>query len=264
MTETTPLSDWQPDQYLRFRDERTQPTIDLVRRIDVASPARVMDVGCGPGNSTAVLEATWPKAEIIGLDSSESMIEKARKTSDKITWVLHDASRDMASHGSFDVIFSNAAFQWIPGTRELIPRLYGMLNPGGALAVQAPYVRELPVYAEVLKLTLRPEWSGHFVEPVTYPLHHPYGFYYDVLCVLGGRVVMWQTEYIHIMESHQAIVEWYKGSGLRPFLNKLPDETLRQRFTGEYFRAIEQAYPTERDGKVLLPFNRVFFLIYKS
>ena len=259
-----PLADWQPEQYLLFRDERTQPTVDLARRIDLPAPGRVLDVGCGPGNSTAVLEALWPNAEITGMDSSEAMLEKARKISGRARWVLHDASGDMSAFGTFDVIFSNAAFQWIPGTETLIPKLHAILNPGGVLAVQAPYVRELPVYTAAQALTEKPEWARYFAEPVLYPLHRPYRFYYNILCVLSGRLQMWQTEYIHIMNGHMDIVEWYTGSGLRPFLNKLPDETAQRAFLAAYLETLREQYPVERDGKVLLPFNRVFFLLCKE
>ena len=258
------LADWQPEQYLRFRDERTQPTVDLARRIDAPPPRRVLDVGCGPGNSTAVLRALWPEAEIIGLDSSESMLEKARKISSDITWVRRDASLDMRDLGTFDVIFSNAAFQWIPGTEELIPRLFDMLSPAGVMAVQAPYVRELPVYAAAGRLTALPEWEPYFAEPVIYPLHRPCRFYYDILCGLEGHISMWQTDYIHIMNSCEDIVEWYKGSGLRPFLGRLPDDDTRRDFLAAYTEQVRQAYPVERDGKVLLPFTRGFFLLYKG
>ena len=259
------LSDWLPEQYLRFRDERTQPAIDLAVRVGRREPGRVMDLGCGPGNSTAVLAAMWPDAEITGVDSSEAMLEKARQTSARIHWVRHDAAQPMPSLGMFDVIFSNAALQWIPGTEHLLPRLADMLTPGGVLAVQSPYVRELPVYAVITDIVARPEWREYFAaDPVVYPLHRSARFFYDILCTLPGETVMWQTEYIHIMESHDGIVEWYKGSGLRPFLNKLPTESLRERFQAEYAAAIRAAYPVERDGKVLLPFNRVFFLYTNS
>lgn len=256
--------DWQPDQYLRFQDERTQPAIDLIRRIGPKTPARILDLGCGPGNSTAALAAFWPNADLIGLDSSESMLEKAAKTPVPARWVHHDGSRDMDFLGTFDLIFSNAALQWIPGTEQLIPRLFSMLNAGGALAVQSPYVRELPVYSIITDLTARPEWESFFVEPVVYPLHRSYHFYYNILSTLGVPFSLWQTEYIHILADHEALVEWYKGSGLRVFLDKLPDEEHRVRFTAAYAEGIRAAYPIEADGKVLLPFNRVFFLVEKG
>ena len=265
MEEMKRSRDWQPDQYLLFQDERTQPAIDLIRRVGPKTPARILDLGCGPGNSTGVLAAFWPDAELTGVDSSETMLEKAAKTQVNARWVRHDGSRDMAFLGRFDLIFSNAALQWIPGTEQLLPRLYAMLNPGGTLAVQAPYVRELPVYSRIVDLTERPEWKRYFAEPVVYPLHRSYRFYYAILATLGAPFSLFQTEYIHVMDSHEAVVEWYKeGSGLRPFLNKLPSDELRERFTVDYAEEIRAAYPVEADGKVLLPFNRVFFIVEKN
>ncbi len=128
--------------------------------------------------------------------------------------------------------------------------------------MQVPYARELPIYASMLEIASSPEWKEYFAEPVTYPLHHPLRYYYDILCGLPGASFMWQTEYIHVMENHRSIVEWYKGSGLPPFLSRLPDEQSRQRFLKSYAALIQKSYPVERDGKVLLPFKRVFFIVY--
>ena len=262
MPDDRTTADWQPDLYLRFKKERTQPTIDLVTRIALAAPERVLDIGCGPGNSTAVLRRTWPDAELFGLDSSASMLARAKASDASVTWVHQDASQDMSFLGAFDLIFSNAALQWIPDMRNVLPRLFGMLRPGGLLAVQSPYMLEMPIHDQALRLTRQPEWKAHFPAPPEYPRHLPYTFYYDVLCALGGELTMWQTDYIHVMPGHEHVVGWYKGSGLRAFLDMLPTEALQEAFTAQYTKGIEQAYPKERDNKVLLPYRRVFFLLY--
>jgi trans-aconitate 2-methyltransferase len=257
------MSDWQPDQYLRFEKERTQPTIDLVNRLEVESPRRIIDIGCGPGNSTVILRERWPDAHVVGLDSSHSMLEKAKAKYPGCEWRLMDAAGDLSSLGAFDVVFSNAALQWIPDHETLLPNLYAQLSPGGVLAVQAPFVRDLPVYAEILAATRSPKWSEFFAKLPEYPKHFPFSRYYDIICGLSPRLYGWQTDYLHIMPSHDDIVEWYKGSGLRPFLDLLPDDARRRDFCGEYRERIAAAYPVERDGKVILPFTRIFFLVYK-
>ncbi len=131
---------WDPGQYLKFKDERTRPSIDLAARLDLASPASILDVGCGPGNSTEVLRDRWPAARITGLDSSTDMIERARAAHDWGDWVCADAARlgESGDRRTWDIVFSNATLQWIPDHERLIPRLFGLVNRGGALAVQVP------------------------------------------------------------------------------------------------------------------------------
>ncbi len=253
------FKDWQPASYLRFHHERTQPTIDLARRVPLDSPQKIMDLGCGPGNSTAILAALWPKAEIVGVDNSEAMLTEARKGSERVQWVMQDAATDMTYLGKFDLLFSNAALQWLPDNEQLLPRLYGMLNPGGALAVQVPYNQDLPAFTVLRELTARPEWC-FFTDPGVFRLHHGYEFYYRVLCCLTGKLDLWQTDYIHIMDSSNAIVEWYKGTGLRPFMQKLTKEADRERFIRDYTECIAKIYQLQEDGKVLFPFRRIFFV----
>lgn len=263
MNEDGGFPNWQPEQYLRFGEERTRPAIDLAGRVECAVVKRIMDLGCGPGNSTAVLAGRWPDAETVGVDSSRSMLEKARATSESVRWVEHDAARDMTFLGKFDLVFSNAALQWIPDVGELVPRLFGMLNPGGALAVQVPYNQTLPAFAALRELASGPEWREYFSDPSIVRLHHSHRFYYDLLATLSARIDMWQTEYIHIMASHHSIAEWYRGTGLRPFLQALSSDALRERFVAAFERALEKVYPLAGDGKVLFPFPRIFFIAYR-
>lgn len=257
------MSDWQPNQYLKFKDDRTQPSIDLVNRIEVDSPKRIIDIGCGPGNSTKILKDRWPEAEIIGLDNSAAMIEKAQTTDPDIDWVLMDSNADLSSFGKFDIIFSNAALQWMPGHEVLIPKLFDMLNEGGAIAIQVPYVKHLPIFAEILNLTKNEKWSAYFQAPPEYPKHFAFPYFYAIISPLSESLKAWQTDYITILDSHEGIVEWYKGTALRPFLNMLPDEALQAEFCNDYLEKVVEAYPVEKNGKILLPFTRVFFTLYR-
>ncbi|MDL2225720.1 methyltransferase domain-containing protein [Eubacteriales bacterium OttesenSCG-928-M02] len=256
--------DWQPGQYLKYEEARTQPTRDLIGRIDLAAPKRILDVGCGPGNSTAALRARWPHAALYGLDSSPNMIERAKEADGDIRWILRDVSDGIADLGQFDVVFSNAALQWMGNHETLIPELFARVAPGGVLAVQVPWVRQLPVYQEILMLMEEDKWKGRMGEVPLYPKHYPFPHYYEILCGLTGAIQAWQTDYIQIMAGHGEIVEWYKGSGLRPFLDMLDGESWKAEFLLDYRERMEKAYPIQKDGKVLFPFTRIFFLAYKG
>lgn len=257
------MADWQPDQYLKFKKERTQPSIDLVTRIEHENPKRIIDIGCGPGNSTAILKERWPDAEIYGLDNSKPMLEKAARDYPNINWILKGADEDLSGLGKFDIVFSNAALQWIPDHEKLLPGLMDLLHEGGVLAVQVPFVRPLPIYACLGPLIKSDKWSPYFKQPPIYPRHFPHDHYYDILCTLTRSITMWQTDYIHVLPSPEAIVEWYKGTGLVPFLSLVPD-ALKADFTADYGEQIAKAYLPKADGQVLLPFTRIFFMATKT
>jgi len=257
------MSDWQPVQYLKYKNERTQPSIDLVNRINHVKPSRIIDVGCGPGNSTVILKNQWPDADVYGLDNSESMLQKAEADFPDIHWILMDANDDMSSLGQFDVVFTNAALQWMPEHEILIPSMYNMLNENGVLAAQVPCVKHLSVYAAILTLTKTQNWMGYFHSLPVFPKHFPYEHYYNIICELTDKIEIWQTDYIHVMRDHSDIVDWYMGTGLRPFLDMLPDNETRIDFCSEYRKLLYEAYPVEKNGKVLLPFTRIFFIAYK-
>jgi len=139
------MSGWNPGQYLQFENERNKPILDLLGRVGLPCPARVIDIGCGPGNSTQFLAKRWPEAEIVGLDSSGAMLEAARKRLPALHWIECDASQDLSHLGRFDLVFSNAALQWMPDHERLIPGLFALLNPGGVLAAQMPHTNATPL-----------------------------------------------------------------------------------------------------------------------
>ena len=257
------MADWQPVQYLKYRNERTQPSIDLVNRLSHENPARIIDIGCGPGNSTAILKNRWQYADIYGLDNSKNMIQEAEANFPDIHWLLMSANDDLSSLGQFDIVFTNAALQWIPEHETLIPNMFKMLNEKGVLAAQVPFVKHLPVYTSIQTLITTGKWSRYFNNPPLYPKHYPYEHYYNIICGLTGKIEIWQTDYIHVMPDHKSIVEWYKGTGLRPFIDMIPDDKKQMDFCNDYERLISEIYPVEKDGRVLFPFTRIFFTVYK-
>lgn len=253
---------WNAAQYLRFADERTRPCRDLAAAISLEAPGRVIDLGCGPGNSTAVLAARWPKAEITGLDSSEAMLAAARRDAPERAWILGDIAA-WTSEAPFDLVFSNAAFQWVPDHEAAFPRALAQVAPGGALAVQMPCNIDAEAHTAMREIAARPAWRPHLGGPVRQWHVHPASFYYDVLAPHATRLDIWVTEYLHVMPDADAIVAWYQGTGLRPYLDALPDEAVRQRFVDEYREAITAAYPARADGRVLFPFERLFIIAYR-
>jgi trans-aconitate 2-methyltransferase len=256
------MSDWNPAQYLRFADERTRPSRDLVARVAVEQPARVIDLGCGPGNSTAVLANRWPLAEITGLDNSSDMLCSARQAHPEWRWEEDDiAGWAGRPDASYNLVFSNAALQWLENHAAVFPQLLSHVVPAGALAVQMP-ARDSPAHDLVRSMANSVPWSRRFTgAPPDWNSHDP-GFYYDVLAPYAARLDIWETTYIHVLNSPVDIVEWYKGTGLRPFLNALEGDALRQRFLDEYLAGIEKLYPPRADGRVLFQFRRIFVIAY--
>jgi trans-aconitate 2-methyltransferase len=250
------VNSWDPALYLKFSGERTQPAVDLAARIRIDNPRRVIDLGCGPGNSTQVLRARFPDVDVEGLDGDAGMIAEARRAFPERRWIQGDIASWTPAE-PYDVIFSNAALHWIPGHDELLPRL---LSHAQVLAVQMPAHHASPVHREILNVSQDPRWSAR-LDPARNALtRHPPEYYYDLL---APRVELWETEYIHILESPAAIIEWFRSTGLRPFLAELTlDE--RAAFEAELLVRYERAYPRRPDGRVLFPFRRLFFIAYAS
>jgi trans-aconitate 2-methyltransferase len=257
------MPSWNADQYLRFAAERTRPCRDLVAAINLETPQRIIDLGCGPGNSTSVLAQRWSEAEIVGLDSSDAMIETARKDAPERAFVVGDIE-SWSSEDPFDLVFSNASLHWVENHKALYPRLLSFVAAGGAMAAQVPCNMNSPAHEIMRETARRPEFQAFLADGVRqWQVHEP-AFYYDVLAPHVSHVDIWTTEYMHILSNAAAIVEWYKGTGLRPFLDRLPDASMRTRFVEVYEEGIIRAYPARPDGRVILPFQRLFVVAYRS
>ena len=260
------MPSWDSNQYLQFADQRTRPCRDLAVRVNIAAANRVIDLGCGPENSTAVLMERWPAAQITGLDSSPQMIESAQSSYPGQTWVLGDInSWNADGKEQFDVVYSNAALQWADDHAALFPRLMRAINPCGALAVQMPGHFDATAHRLMREIAAEPAWKDRFPPSGVREWHvHNLPFYYDVLSSCANHLDLWQTEYIHIMPSAQAILEWYKGTGLRPFLDALKSDDQQSEFLESYLTKLSTAYSPRADGKVLFPFRRLFIVAYAA
>jgi trans-aconitate 2-methyltransferase len=267
------MPSWNPAQYLKFAEERSRPCRDLASRISVSDVKRIIDLGCGPGNSTEILAQFWPNAEIIGLDGSAQMIESARASQPGWKWMVGDIS-EWAAGGAggagesvagerFDIVFSNAAIQWVPDHAVVLPQLLARVSPGGALAIQVPGNFDAPAHLLMREMAASPTWQPLFPLSRIKEWHvRDLAFYYDVLAPHAAHVDFWETEYLHVMPSAEGIVEWYKGTGMRPFLDALETNEDRERFESEYLDGIRTAYPCRPDTKVLFPFRRLFLIAY--
>ena len=253
------MADWSANQYLKFEDERTRPPRDLIAQIPLAQPERVIDLGCGPGNSTELLVERYPQAEVIGLDSSPNMLAQARERLPKCTFIEADLV-SWSPPQRTDLLFANASFQWLPDHQAVLRRMLQALSPGGVLAVQMPDNLDEPALALMSKVAGKGPWAGNaaLAAAAREPLPRPEA-YYDLLKPLCAALDVWHIVYNHVMADHAAIVEWFKGSALRPFLDAL-EPALRADFLAAYLEAIREAYGARHDGRVLLPFPRVFIL----
>jgi trans-aconitate 2-methyltransferase len=254
---------WDPGQYLRFERERTLPSRDLLARLGEGTPATIIDLGCGTGTSTALLRDRWPAARVVGVDSSLEMIAAARKTSNEIEWVVRDV-RSWSPTEPFDLVFSNAALQWVPDHRTVFPHLLRQVAPGGTLAVQMPANFDSPVHRRIREVADAARWSARWGPDLVTPHVESVGFYYDLLTPESPNVECWITEYIHVLPAAADVVEWVKGTALRPYLDRLPEPTDREEFLAEILKGAVAAYPPRADGQVLFPFRRLFLVARRS
>jgi len=256
------MSDWSPAQYLKFEDERTRPAAELLVRVPLERPKRVLDVGCGPGNSTELLAARYPQAEIVGLDSSPEMIAAARKRLPSSEFVVADIL-DYAPRIPFDLIYGNAVFQWVPDHLGVLVRLFATCPPGGAIALQVPDNLNEPTHMLMAAVARSGPWREKFAKPIPRDPIPPPAAYYDRLKPLAAAVDVWHTTYYHVLAAPSAIVEWVKGTGLRPWLDRL-DEGEREAYLAAYTERIAETYPPLVDGKVMLRFPRLFVVAVRA
>lgn len=253
---------WNPSVYARFEDERSRPFRELVSRIRHDAPAVVVDLGCGTGVQTATLAQRWPDARITGIDSSPDMVAKQP---DDLPPTVSIAQGDIATFDAsgVDVLVSNAALQWVPQHRELLPAWASQLNPGGTMAWQVPGNFDAPSHVLMRQLADSDEWApalagvlrgGDSTDTAR--------AYASAMLELGLTVDAWETTYMHVLDGDDPVLNWVRGTGLRPVLDALDDEQ-RPRFEEQYARALREAYPSTHAGTVF-PFRRIFVIAQKN
>ncbi len=253
------MADWDASQYLRFETERTRASVDLLARVPIESPETAIDFGCGPGNSTELLARRFPDTALTGLDRSPDMLAEARERLPSVRFEEADLDGWQPA-APIDLLFANAVLHWLPDHAGLFPRLAGFLAPGGCLAVQMPDNLDEPVHALIRATAEAGPWADKLASvskarAALGTLEDHYAW----LCGTCAHVDVWKSIYVHALDGPEAVVEWIKGSGLRPFLAPL-DETEQADFLARYTERIVDAYPRQADGKVLLRFPRLFIV----
>lgn len=256
------MADWSAAQYSKFKMERTLPAIDLANAISCDHVGSVLDIGCGIGNSTAVLARRFPGAKITGADNSEDMLAAAKKENPGLSFLKLDAETELDRIGErFDVVFSNACIQWIPNHRTLLKSMFSLLRSGGVLAIQIPQQSKHPVHKILKELSKSEKWSDKLPKKRVY--HNlTEDEYYDTLSAFTEQFRIWETTYFFTMPSHESIVEWYKGTGLRPYLAQLSADDQKD-YLNDVTDRLKEIYPVQKNGKIIFRFPRLFFTAQK-
>ena len=265
---------WDPALYLHFAGERLRPALDLLARVPpdlrarlppgLHAPAaqerqwRIIDLGCGAGNVTALLRQRFPAAAITGIDGSAAMLEQARTAAPDCTFIQADIAAWTPDQPA-DLVFSNAALHWLGDHAALFPRLLDTLAPGGVLAVQMPAMHAAPLRALQHEVAVHGPWAELLAGVAAAPPILSAEIYWDLLRPHCATLDLWETTYLHALEGEDAVVQWAMGTSLRPFLAPLPAE-LRAGFLQACRTRLAAAYPRRPDGTTLLPFRRLFMV----
>lgn len=257
-------SKWDPGLYARFLRERTRPAIDLAHRLgDLLTTAfgplehpSILDVGCGPGNSTGVLRSMFRGAGLVGIDHSQEMIDAAMQSDPSVEWILADAF-SWTPERTFHAIFANASLQWFPDPRAYLIRAKQWLEPGGVIAVQIPGNDQSPLHLTLRRTAEAARFASYFEELDKFTRYEP-GYYFESLVGECSAVDVWETTYYHLLPNHEAMLDWYRGTGMRPWMEALPDDETRTDFVDSIQIRIRESYTARPDGTVFLPFRRIF------
>ena len=253
-------SDWNPALYMKFVAQRTRAARDLLAGVPLAAARRVADLGCGPGNSAELLAARFAEAAIVGLDTSEAMLTHARERVPAARFVRQDIAT-WSPAAPLDLVVANAALQFLPSHETLLPRLFAFIAAGGYLAVQMPITLHEASHAAMRLVAAEGPWARRLA-PIVHaqPVIAAFEDYYEWLAAAGAtKIDVWTTTYVHALDGVEGVVDWFAGSGLRPFLDPL-DEAERAAFLARYREAIAESYAPRADGNVLLPYPRLFIV----
>lgn len=258
MSEALDLPVWDPQQYARFEAQRDRAALDLLLRLpDDLKPREIWDLGCGAGQHAALLKRRHPQAVVHGLDSSVAMIDKAKARPESVEWSVGDIA-SWRPETPADLIFANASLQWLGDHAALFGRLASALAPGGVLAVQMPMAHETVHHTIMRAVAADGPWAAKLAGVETIRPLLDASAYYAVLAERCDGIDIWSTTYLHALTGEDAVLEWMKGTALRPYLTALDDEPSRQAFLSALGEALSRAFPRRADGATLLPFPRLF------
>ena len=249
---------WNPSQYHRFADARLRPAVDLLARISLGDPTAVYDLGCGSGKTTALLARRWPKARIVGVDSSGRMLASARQEFPGLEFIQADLAR-WAPPEPADLLFSNAALHWLDDHAALFPRLIAQVKPGGHFAVQIPHNHDQPSHRAITAAAQAGPWHERLRALLRPSPVSPAAAYHAMLVPHARALDIWETTYLQILEGVNPVAEWTKGTALSPLLEAL-EGAQREQFETAYRALVAKAYPSDAQGKTLFSFRRLFIV----
>ena len=252
---------WEPAQYLKFAGHRLRPAVDLLNRID-ADPPTIADLGAGTGNVTRLLQARWPGARITGVDSSPDMLARAADALPQVSWEQADLA-EWRPRDPVDLLYSNAALHWVDDHPALFPALFEAITPGGTFAVQMPNNFAARSHTAITDVVRSGPWKSKLEPLLRTPPVQPPSVYFDLLAPTASSLDIWETEYVHVLEGTRPVLEWIKGTWLRPLLAALDDEE-RAAFESRYAELADAAYPRRADGRTLFPFRRLFIIATRA
>lgn len=255
---------WNADVYEKFKNERMQPSIDLLNRVNIADCKRVLDIGCGSGMSTIPLRKRYKDSEIVGVDLSESMLQKAKSLMDDVTWIQRDCSKKLNDLGTFDLVFSNAFIQWLNNQEEFIMNTRELLSDGGVFAIQIPAFEGMMISDIIKEIANAFDEKGEIFNDVNRNAYFNFelDYYYDIFSRYYSDIEVWQTNYIHQMNNHASIIEFVKGTALIPYLERLNNKQV-DNFMEMLYRKTKQCYAVRENGTILFEFKRIFIIAKK-
>lgn len=256
------MGEWDAKCYDKFQKERVQPSIDLVNRIMIENPKRIIDVGCGSGMSTKILADRFKNAEIIGLDNSQSMLNKAKQLELNVEWIFKDCNESLEAFDKADIIFANASLQWLKAQDQVIANWFKALNPRGIMAVQIPLFEQMKMQEILLEIRTKEKWRDYFKEVDAHTYHNfTPEWYYDVVSKYSDEIEMWETDYYNILNGYEAIIEFSRSTAFRAYLIALAETELESEFIEEIFQKVKENYKLQADGKIDYKFKRLFIVV---
>lgn len=255
------MREWDAKGYEKFEGERIRPSIDLVNRIMIESPKKIIDIGCGSGMSTKVLANRWPEAKIIGLDNSNTMLKQAQELGINVEWIFKDCNESLEEFNKVDVIFSNASIQWLNNQEQVIENWFKALNPEGVIAVQIPLFEQMDMNKCITEISKEKRWQPYFKE-VESKTYHSFSqeWYYNIVSRYSDHIDMWETDYYHVLDNHEAIIEFCRSTAFRAYSNALNDTKLEEEFINNVLQRTKTYYKLQENGKVIYKFKRLFIV----
>jgi trans-aconitate 2-methyltransferase len=257
-----PAMVWDPQQYLKFSGHRLRPAVDLLMRVPDVPMRRIADLGAGAGNVTKLLAERWPDAAVTAVEGSAEMVAAGKKAAPAIEWLQQDLAAWRPAK-AYDLVYSNAALQWLPDHAALFPSVMQHVEPGGVLAVQMPRNFTAPSHVVIGEVALHGPWREKVKHLATLTPVEPPGFYHALLAPLSQTIDIWETEYLQVLEGDNPVKEWTKGTWLTRYLDLLEGEE-KAAFEAAYGERVAKAYPKNADGQTLFPFRRLFMVAQRK